>query len=370
VGSSYESVVVVSERAACGKVTKQRLDVNQPELRNALVFSELAGAGAVRVVVPVRRNEKEGDDEALGEAVQLGVISAARVSFHQTVWQEWRAAPSPEASFASDETKDRSGVVPNFFVRSRPGPTASWARKLAYHATDTFTPVYEDTYLQMIDDCDVVRAAVDHVSNTQGMLPKFAYALTVYPGHHASADQYGGYCFVNHAVLAVKMLASKGFSPMLVDVDYHAGDGSAALLLGDERAQDDGAGHSSTFLSLHAPQDYPYVDSSAEGPARTWTVPLPPGCTGEAYCALLEGALAARKPESCTALVVSLGFDCLAGDPCATPGHATALDPVDFASIRKVLQRHFHGLPMLVVQEGGYALELIPRAARHFWDGA
>ena len=90
------------------------------------------------------------------------------------------------------------------------------------------------------------------------------YALTAFPGHHASADFYGGYCFVNHAALAVAMLRAAGRRPFLIDVDYHAGDGSADIL---------GSGHAAArgMCSIHALHDYPYIDPSAP-----WAVLLPP----------------------------------------------------------------------------------------------
>ena len=55
------------------------------------------------------------------------------------------------------------------------------------------------------------------------------YALTTQPGHHASLEHYGGYCFLNHAALAFRLLEREGRRPYLIDLDYHAGDGTASL---------------------------------------------------------------------------------------------------------------------------------------------
>ena len=55
------------------------------------------------------------------------------------------------------------------------------------------------------------------------------YALTTQPGHHASLEHYGGYCFLNHAALAFRLLECGGRRPYLIDTDYHAGDGTASL---------------------------------------------------------------------------------------------------------------------------------------------
>ena len=40
--------------------------------------------------------------------------------------------------------------------------------------------------------------------------PRAAFALTRPPGHHAGADFFGGYCFLNNAALAVQTLQDAG----------------------------------------------------------------------------------------------------------------------------------------------------------------
>ena len=232
--------------------------------------------------------------------------------------------------------QDRDGLVPAFFVREKPSVQSPWARRLGWHCTDIFTPIYDDLPAQLADDLAVTERSVELLLAGRH---DAVYALTTYPGHHASADFYGGYCFVNHAALAMQMLRTAGRSPFLIDVDYHAGDGSAHILGGGH----DAASHMS---SIHALEDYPYVDSDAP-----WALLLPPGAEWEpTYCTLLAEALS-RRPAECDTLVLSLGFDALKGDPCAAPGHAAALTPADFGSLRRLLGRT--GLPLLAFQVGG-----------------
>ncbi len=53
-----------------------------------------------------------------------------------------------------------------------------------------------------------------------------AFALSRPPGHHAGADYFGGYCFLNYAALAAQHLRDAGLSCVAVlDVDYHHGNG-------------------------------------------------------------------------------------------------------------------------------------------------
>jgi len=67
-------------------------------------------------------------------------------------------------------------------------------------------------------------------------------------------------------------------------------------------------------------------------------------------------------------LIVSLGFDGLGSDPEAFGRAAFALRPEDYGAIARVLCEV--GLPLAVVQEGGYDLAQIPEAAAHFWAAA
>ena len=52
--------------------------------------------------------------------------------------------PCPAASFFSLEPEARDGVVPYFFTRTRPGVSDPLERRLAWHATDAFTPLFPD----------------------------------------------------------------------------------------------------------------------------------------------------------------------------------------------------------------------------------
>ena len=84
-----------------------------------------------------------------------------------------------------------------------------------------------------------------------------------------------------------------GRRPFLVDVDYHAGDGSAAFLTPAE------------MVSLHAAADYPYPR-----PGAPWAIDVQADATWATYEPLLQEALT-RRPEDCDVLVLSLGFDTL-----------------------------------------------------------
>ena len=64
-----------------------------------------------------------------------------------------------------------------------------------------------------------------------------------------------------------------------------------------------------------------------------------------------------------SALVVSLGFDTYHGDPLS----AFRVDSAVFTAMGSRIAAL--GLPTLLVQEGGYALDMLPRLAEGFLEG-
>ena len=214
---------------------------------------------------------------------------------------------------------------------------------MAWHATDASTPLYGDTVQVLEADSAVVcRAAALACEQRHTSL----YVLTTQPGHHAAADRFGGYCFVNWVVLLVRLLERSERIPFVVDVDYHAGDGTAELLGAEQ------------MVSLHCGEDYPYRPAG-----DPWAIPLPRQTDWEGYEPKLREALA-RRPAGCDVLVVSLGVDSLAGDPDSRPGHGLALQIADFGKMGAVVRST--GLQVLVVQEGGYHLPEVSGAVLAF----
>jgi acetoin utilization deacetylase AcuC-like enzyme len=161
----------------------------------------------------------------------------------------------------------------------------------------------------------------------------------------------------------------------VVDVDYHAGDGTAQIL------------GPSKMVSLHCAEDYPY-----RSPEEPWAIALPKQTSWAQYEPRLREALA-RRPPTCGALrdpphcrpsrllsttalpdcftllstdvlVVSLGLDALAGDPDSRHGHGFALTVEDYGSMGALIRSA--GLQTLVLQEGGYDLGRVPKAVRAF----
>jgi acetoin utilization deacetylase AcuC-like enzyme len=177
-----------------------------------------------------------------------------------------------------------------------------------------------------------------------------AFALSRPPGHHAGADFFGGYCFLNNAALAAQHLRTAGVERVAVlDVDYHHGNGTQDIFY--ERPD-------VFFASIHGDPhtEYPFYLGHADetgrgaGEGTNLNLPLPRGTGYAQWSAALEVALAAISRFGAQALVVSLGVDTFAGDPIS----GFCLQSEDYLRLGERLARV--GLPTVLVFEGGYAV--------------
>lgn len=173
---------------------------------------------------------------------------------------------------------------------------------------------------------------------------RFSYALCRPPGHHAGTSWLGGHCYLNNAVVALHALREAGFRrPGLIDFDFHFGNGTADLLA---RRTDTffGSIHSSTIISYPYGQNEEYHDRHlfipfADDPGHDRFL--------ESLALLLDRAIR-TDPE---ALVISVGYDIIAGDPFGK--WDLQIDILE--EIGAMLAAT--GIPLCLVQEGGYLPE-------------
>lgn len=142
-------------------------------------------------------------------------------------------------------------------------------------------------------------AAVDWVTTGRDLR---AFCAVRPPGHHAGARRPAGFCLLNNVAVAAKhALAAHGLSRVaIIDFDVHHGDGTEAIVGGDERI---------LFCSAFQHPFYPY--SGADTPFdNCLPVPLPAGTDGvrwrEAVADAWFGPLADFAPEL---ILISAGFD-------------------------------------------------------------
>ena len=177
------------------------------------------------------------------------------------------------------------------------------------------------------------------------------------PGHHALRGGGMGFCvFGNVAVAAHYARAHHGLDRVLiVDWDVHHGNGTQALVQDDPGIR---------FVSMHQWPWYPGTGAADDrGPhGSVWNVPMAAGLAPDAYVEALEGAIrAATSAWDPQLVIVSAGFDSLAGDPLG----AFTLTPDDFARLTRTLVAladRTAGGRLVSALEGGYAPDAVARA--------
>lgn len=214
------------------------------------------------------------------------------------------------------------------------------------------TPLYPGVFTAAREGARTAMAAAEATAAGH----RAVYALCRPPGHHAGPDWHGGYCFLNNAMVAVEVLTRHGRQPAVLDLDFHVGNGTAALLA--ERP-----GHH-RYASVHAAtaDHYPWCDD-LPGVTREFCLDLTVPPTEEEYLAAVAQLTGRLADAGADTLVISLGFDTVAGDP-----HGTwSLRPATYAAVASTAAGP--GWPVCVVQEGGYRLDSLAACAQFFGQG-
>jgi acetoin utilization deacetylase AcuC-like enzyme len=268
----------------------------------------------------------------------LAVHQPALVEFLEGAYAAWRAAGGPEV------------LIPDTFAL--PGLHRDGGRELAgglgrpgRFCFDTATPLAAGSYRAARAGADVALTGADLLAGGAGA----AYALCRPPGHHAGSGYYGGFCLLNNAAIAAAVLRRLG-RVAVVDVDFHHGNGTQEVFWEDPAV---------LYVSLHGDpaRHYPHFtggrDETGGGAGRgaTMNLPLPDRTGDDDYLRALAVAAEAVAGFHAAVLVVSLGFDTLGGDPLGT----FRLSRDGYRRIGGLLAGL--GLPALLVQEGGYALD-------------
>jgi acetoin utilization deacetylase AcuC-like enzyme len=183
---------------------------------------------------------------------------------------------------------------------------------------------------------------------------RFAYALCRPPGHHAGPAWLGGYCYLNTAAAAAYALCEGGLAPVaILDIDFHFPTGTSAIVEPLENV---------SLGSLHASTIAEVPWKMVEAGERETFVEFA-ACPGADTYMQAFGEIVDELARTAKALVLSLGYDTVASDP-----HGSwDFPPSIFERIGARLAAS--GLPICVVQEGGYSLEALAECSSAFARG-
>jgi acetoin utilization deacetylase AcuC-like enzyme len=179
-----------------------------------------------------------------------------------------------------------------------------------------------------------------------------AFVATRPPGHHATPNRAMGFCLFNNVAVAARWLQDAGHAErvLVVDWDVHHGNGTQDVFWEDPTVY---------YLSLHQSPHYPGTGLESEtgagaGQGLTRNVQLRAGTPRSEYLdryrEALDGAFANFRPDF---VLVSAGFDCLAGDPLG----GLLLEPEDTHTLTRLLMDRADevcGGRLVACLEGGY----------------
>lgn len=170
--------------------------------------------------------------------------------------------------------------------------------------------------------------------------------------HHAFADHGEGFCVLNDVAIAIRRLQADGRleRALVVDLDVHQGNGTAAIFEGDE----------SVFtFSIHGERNYP-----ARKMRSTLDVGLPDGVDDDAYLGALQAHLPVLTKDFRPDIVFYLaGVDVAEGD---RYGKFRLSEAGIRARERCVLDwTRKLGVPLVITLAGGYSPNAAQTAMLH-----
>jgi len=287
--------------------------------------------------------------EAPRTVFELDVVARVHtqgyVDFLRTAWERW-------SSFKNAGPEILPNVHP---YRAASDAAARWPLRAesviaqaGHYLGDLACAIGSGTWESALGSAQTALAAAEAVLAGDHA----AYALCRPPGHHAAADRAAGFCYLNNAAIAGAFLLQHFKRVAILDIDTHHGDGTQWIFYDRADVQ---------FASIHTdPANYyPYFSGYAdeygvgEGEGFNLNLPLAPHSGDAEFLDALDDAFAAIQAHRSEALLVSAGFDAHERDPLSvlkitTDGYRRIGDAI--AALK---------LPTVIVQEGGYNLDML-----------
>lgn len=175
---------------------------------------------------------------------------------------------------------------------------------------------------------------------------QYGVAMNVAGGtHHAYADRGEGFCLLNDQALAAAALLASGRAKriLIVDLDVHQGNGTAAIFAKEERVF--------TF-SMHGKDNYPYHKEQSD-----LDLALPAGTNDVTYLQLLQHHLPAiLAKHQADFMFYQAGVDVLATDKLGKLGLSLEGCRQRDAFVLETAKRA--QIPLVICMGGGYSPDI------------
>lgn len=223
---------------------------------------------------------------------------------------------------------------------------------------DTASVIVEGTWEAAYASAQTALEAVSLVLRGE----RTVYALCRPPGHHARRAVASGYCYLNNAAIAAEHARRSVGRVAILDIDVHHGDGTQEIFLDRPDV---------LVASVHADprQVFPFFTGHADergegaGIGFTLNLPVPPHSGDDVYCDAVAQALQRIRAFDPGLLILSLGLDASVNDPF----RSMAVTDDGFRRIGGAIAGL--GLPLAIVQEGGYLSPTLEHTLLAFLDG-
>lgn len=221
--------------------------------------------------------------------------------------------------------------------------------KRGQYSFDTYTPILPNTYevALMIAGVSVYGAMLLQAEQS------LVYVLTRPPGHHAERSMFGGYSYFNNSAVAAEYLIKNGSKKVaILDIDLHHGNGTQNIFYDRSDV---------LVVNINADPKYSFPHytgysnehGEGEGEGSNYNFPMPQGIGNSEYDQTLRKAIKILQQYKPEYLILSAGFDTHKNDPL---GKFNLTTEYYQEMGRKIGDMN---IPILVVQEGGYATEVL-----------
>jgi acetoin utilization deacetylase AcuC-like enzyme len=168
-----------------------------------------------------------------------------------------------------------------------------------------------------------------------------AFSLMRPPGHHATRNNLGGFCYFNNIAIASLKAKEHAGKVAIVDFDCHHGNGTEDIFLGDK---------SFLYISLHQSPLYP--GTGLRSRENCINYPLSAQTSPAEYLSVLEQGLEKVEKFNPDLLAISAGFDTYKHDPITS----FSLEKDTYNKIGRMLAAM--NKPSFSILEGGYSSDL------------